>query len=155
MSFSFLESIIDQNVIEFNLENHYDLICLLLKADETLFNVAMEKCENKNSVLKNGETFLTNLFKEGYGVETIDNIIDKKIFDANVINKFGESPLVLACQNMMVSTVTKIVQKYPLFPTHKDQAFKTALNIKNKISQSVWFQYMILLLTHCLESIIG
>ena len=126
-------------MIHINLENHYDLISLLLNENELLFNLVLDKCENKNALLNNGETFLTNLFKERYSAEIIDSIIDKQIFDANVTNKSGESPLVLACQNVMVSTVAKIIVKYPLFPSIKERAIETAFNIQTEIIRSVLF----------------
>ena len=54
--------------------------------NEKLFDMAINKCTNVNGLLENGETFLTNLFKTNQSEEIINRIIDRKIFDMNMLS---------------------------------------------------------------------
>ena len=110
----------------------------LKKNDNNLFDRAIDNCQDKNILLENGETFLTNLFKEKYSEEQIDIIISRNIFDSQVINKYGISPFVLACKMAMASIVEKIIPK-SLSISDKQNAFDLIFDAEEGLEKLVRF----------------
>ena len=104
--------------------------------DENLFECALENCKEKNALLTNGETFLTNLFKKEYSEEHINKIISKTIFDPQTLNAYDESPFILACKLAMASTVEKIIPK-TLSSRDKQIALNLIFEAEEKLVKSV------------------
>ena len=85
------------STLTFGMKNHFKMI--------------VEKCKNKDIEVLNGEIFLARCFKEKVKEDLLNDVIESDYFDINKVNKTAESPLMLACDELMIECVKLLLSK--------------------------------------------
>lgn len=83
-------------------------LMMISKHDETIFKLILNQQKNINEQNDNDETILIHLFKKLAPLKNIDEVLNKKLIDLDIIDKKGNNVIIYALKN---SFPIKIIKK--------------------------------------------